>query len=128
MVYGFNLYNNSEDTRFFHGFTGTIMIDQSERVHPFGHYINMYMMIDVPNAAIYTTEKRDLKNFQALNGIRTRNLCDTGAMFSQLSYLKATGERSCAGWPFTCMFSGCNTWVNYYKVQSKLMSNSVFFH
>ena len=30
--------------------------------------------------------KNDLKNFQALNGIRKHDLCVTGAMLYQLSY------------------------------------------
>ena len=29
---------------------------------------------------------RDLKNFQALSGIQTHDLCDAGAVLSQLSY------------------------------------------
>ena len=33
-----------------------------------------------------TTRKKTWKKFQALNGIRTHDLCVTGAMLSQLSY------------------------------------------
>ena len=42
-------------------------------------------MIDV-NAAITLLERKTWKNFQALNGIRTYDLCVTDAMLSQLSY------------------------------------------
>ena len=38
------------------------------------------------NAAITLLEKRPEKNFQALNGILTHDLCVTGALVSQLSY------------------------------------------
>ena len=45
----------------------------------------LFMMINA-NAAITLLEKRPGKNFQTLNGIRTHDLCDTGAMLSQMSY------------------------------------------
>ena len=47
------------------------------------------MMIDA-NAAITLLEKKDLKIFQALNGIRTYYLCATDAMLSQLNYQNHT--------------------------------------
>ena len=50
------------------------------------------------NAALTLLEKLPEK-IQALNGIRTQDLCVTGAMLYQLSFqsCKATGERSCLG-------------------------------
>ena len=44
-------------------------------------------MIDANARAITLLEKRPNKLFQALNGIQKHDLCVTGAMFSQLSYL-----------------------------------------
>ena len=38
------------------------------------------------NAAVTLLEQRPEKNFQALSGIRTHDLCDAGAVLSQLSY------------------------------------------
>ena len=50
----------------------------------------MIMMIIgmVINASAATTliEQRPEKKFQALSGIRTHDLCDAGAVLSQLSY------------------------------------------
>ena len=45
-------------------------------------------MITVINASAALTllEHRPEKNFQALSGIRTHDLCDAGAVLSQLSY------------------------------------------
>ena len=41
--------------------------------------------------------KNDLKKIQALNGIRTHDLCVTGAMLYQLRYQSHMRERSCLG-------------------------------
>ena len=38
-------------------------------------------------------ERRSLKKNQGFNGIRTRDLCDTGAMLYQLSYEATHWER-----------------------------------
>ena len=38
------------------------------------------------NAAVTLLEQRPENIFQALSGIRTHDLCDTGAVLSQLSY------------------------------------------
>ena len=45
-------------------------------------------MITVINASAAVTllKQRPEKKFQALNGIRTHDLCDAGAVLSQLSY------------------------------------------
>ena len=38
------------------------------------------------SAAVTLLEQRPEKKFQALSGIRTHDLCDAGAVLSQLSY------------------------------------------
>ena len=47
-------------------------------------------IITVINASaavtLHVLEQRPEKNFQALSGIRTHDLCDAGALLSQLSY------------------------------------------
>ena len=45
----------------------------------------MITVIDA-SAAVTLLEQRPEKNFQALSGIRTHDLCDAGAVLSQLSY------------------------------------------
>ena len=54
-------------------------------------------MITVINASAAVTllEERPEKNFQALSGIRTHDLCDAGAVLSQLSYQSYTRAVMC---------------------------------
>ena len=56
--------------------------------------------------------KNDLKNIQALNGIRTHDLCVTGAINPLPTELSKPHE-SGRVWVRPFMFSGHNTWFKY---------------
>ena len=46
----------------------------------------LFITVINANAAVTLLEQRPEKNLQALSGIRTHDLCDAGAVLSQLSY------------------------------------------
>ena len=56
---------------------------KSEQVNDKGLYWEMIKMDEI---RAFTLEKKNRKKFQPLSGIRTHDLCDAGAVLSQLSY------------------------------------------